>query len=174
MDSQNLTPLYSSSLSGQALPDVEALASAYQSPTELRSIFGSVLPQTVELPDSLPTKGLAEVLVVGDLKNRCGIVTALQDTGFGVVEATESIGALKHLLDETPQVVIISEQKSFVDEIRLVRALRCFTTVPILVVGSEGFRSADESLLCRADAYLPKSCDVEALLAFLHALLTRN
>jgi hypothetical protein len=40
--------------------------------------------------------------------------------------------------------------------------------------GSRGFRSVDESLLCRADAYLPKSCDVEELLAFLHALLTRN
>jgi DNA-binding response OmpR family regulator len=156
------------------LPDVGALASDFQDPAELRSIFSSALPQTVELPDDLLAQGLAEVLVVGDLKSRSSIVTALQDAGFGVVEATESIGALKHLLDETPQVVIISEKKSLVDEIRLMRSLRCFTTVPIILVGSGGFRSADESLLCRADAYLPKSFDVETLLAFLHALLTRN
>ena len=174
MDSQNLALEDSSYRAGQTLPDVGTSAGAFPGPAELRSIFSSVLPQTVDLPDSMATQGLAEVLVVGDLKSRCSLVTTLQDAGFGVVEATECIGALKHLVDETPQVVIFSERQSLADEIKLLQALRCLTTVPIIVVGSRGFRSADESLLCRADAYLPKSCDVEELLACLHALLTRN
>ena len=174
MEIRNLAPVDRPYLAGQALPDGGTSAEAFPGPAESRSIFSSVLPETVDLPDIMPGQGLAEVLVVGDLKSRCSLVTTLQDAGFGVVEATECIGALKYLLEDTPRVVIFSKSQSLADEIKLLRALRCLTTVPIIVVGSRGFRSADESLLCRADAYLPKSCDVEELLAFLHALITRN
>ncbi len=119
-------------------------------------------------------QGLTRSLVIGSFKGRCGIVTALQDAGFAVIEATECVRGLKHVLDLSPHIVIIYEGKTLRDGIRLLRALKCVSSAPILVVGSGNEDSVVRSLLQGADAYFPVSWGIETLSSYIHALLSRN
>lgn len=116
----------------------------------------------------------AKALVIGNYKSRCNIVQELQCTEFRVIEATECIRGLKHVLEEDPNIVIIGAAKTDADAIRLLRAARCLTTVPIIVVGPGSESDIWQSLANGADAYMPKTCNPVTTIAYVHALLSQN
>ena len=120
------------------------------------------------------TRVQGKTLVIGNYRNRCNVIKALQGADFSIIEATEGIRGLKHVMEEVPNVVIINQGKAIEETVRLLRAVRCLTSAPILVVGPGDEDAVTRSRLNGADAYLPRMFDVGALLAHLRILLSRN
>ena len=120
------------------------------------------------------TRVQGKTLVIGNYRNRCNVIKALAGAEFRIIEATEGIRGLKHIIDEAPNVVIINQGKSIEETIRLLRAMRCLTAAPILVVGPQDEEGISRLRLNGADAYLPRMFDVGTLLAKMRILLSRN
>ena len=119
-----------------------------------------------------PVQG--KTLVIGNYRNRCNVIKALAGAEFRVIEATEGIRGLKHIVDEAPNIVIINQGKFLGETIKLLRAVRCLTSAPILVVGPGSEDTMTRLRQNGADAYLPRMFDVATLLANLRILLSRN
>jgi DNA-binding response OmpR family regulator len=120
------------------------------------------------------TRVQGKTLVIGNYRNRYNVIKALRGADFSIIEATEGIRGLKHVIEEAPNVVIINQGKVISETIRLLRAVRCLTSAPILVVGPGNGDAVTQSRLNGADAYLPRMFDVGTLLANLRILLSRN
>jgi DNA-binding response OmpR family regulator len=116
----------------------------------------------------------ARALVIGNYKGRCGVVEALQGPEFYVCEATACIQGLKHIMEMSPDVVIVNQSKSNGAVIKLLRAVKCLTSAPVIVVGCSNRSAIFRALLHGADAYLPRRFEAETLLAYIHILLSRN
>jgi hypothetical protein len=50
-------------------------------------------------------------LVIGNYRDRCGVVEVLQGPEFYVCKATAGIQGLKHILEMCPDIVIIHQSK---------------------------------------------------------------
>ncbi len=113
-------------------------------------------------------------LVVGNYRGRTGIISALQGSAFEIIEATEACRGIKHILEDSPNVILISADVAGSNAIRLLRALRCLTSAPILLIGCG--RETDITLaLCQgADAFVPQSRRLEITSVYVSALLSRN
>ena len=113
-------------------------------------------------------------LVIGNYRGRTGIINALRGTEFGIIEATEGCRGIKHVLEDAPSVVIISAGVTRDDAISLLRAIRCLTSAPIVLVGSG--RESDSSLALRhgVDAFVPQSRHLEITSVYVKTLLSRN
>ena len=120
------------------------------------------------------TRVQGKTLVIGNYRNRCNVIRALRGAEFSIIEATEGIRGLKHVIEEAPNVVIINQSKVMEETIKLLRAIRCLTSAPILVVGPGDEYAVARSRQNGADAYLPRMFNVETLLANLRILLSRN
>jgi DNA-binding response OmpR family regulator len=120
------------------------------------------------------TQRQATALVIGNYKSRCGVVKVLQGPEFYVCEATACIQGLKHILERSPDVVIIHQNKPSGAVIKLLRAVKCLTSAPVIVVGCSSAPAILQALLHGADAYLPRRFEAETLLACIHILLSRN
>lgn len=116
----------------------------------------------------------ARALVIGNYKGRCGVVEALQSPEFYVCEATACIQGLKHIMEMSPDVVIVNQSKSNGAVIKLLRAVECLTSAPVIVVGCSNRSAIFQALLHGADAYLPRRFEAETLLAYIHILLSQN
>jgi DNA-binding response OmpR family regulator len=101
-------------------------------------------------------------------------VKVLQGLEFYVCEATACIQGLKHILEIGPDVVIVHQSKTNGAAIKLLRAVKCLTSAPVIVVGCSNEPAIFQALLHGADAYLPRQFETEALLAYIHVLLSQN
>ena len=113
-------------------------------------------------------------LVIGNCRGRSGIIQALQGSAFEIIEATEARRSIKHILEDAPSVVLISADLPGADAISLLRALRCLTSVPILVVGCGRETDTHQPLRHGADAFVPRSRYLEVTSTYVSALLSRN
>ncbi len=113
-------------------------------------------------------------LVIGKCRGRAGIIDALRGTVFEVIEATESRSGIKHVLEDAPSVVIISVSHAGADAVCLLRAIRCLTSAPILLVGSGRETDTAAALFNGADAFVPQSRYIETTSVYVNVLLSRN
>jgi DNA-binding response OmpR family regulator len=116
----------------------------------------------------------ARALVIGNYRGRCNVVDVLQGPEFYVREATVWIQGLKHILEMYPDIVIIHQSKPNGAVIKLLRAVKCLTSAPVIIVGCSNEPAIFQALLHGADAYLPQQFEAETLLAYIHILLSRN
>ncbi len=123
---------------------------------------------------SATTQQQARALVIGNYRSRCGVVDALQGSEFYVCEATTWIQGLKQILEMCPDIVIVHQSKPNGAVIKLLRAVKCLTSAPVIIVGCSNEPAVFQALLHGADAYLPQRFEAETLLACIHILLSRN
>jgi DNA-binding response OmpR family regulator len=123
---------------------------------------------------SMTMQKQARVLVIGNYRGRCGVVDALQGPEFYVCEATACIQGLKQILEMCPDIVIVHQSKPNGAVIKLLRAVKCLTSAPVIIVGCSNEPAIFQALLHGADAYLPQRFEAETLLAYIHILLSRN
>lgn len=114
------------------------------------------------------------VLVIDpdDLQRR-RIVRELTEAGVEVVETSGSVDGLLHILEEIPDVVVISEELPPLEVADILSVLRRLTDVPLIILGSGGEPAEVAALEGGADAYLPRTLRAETLLAWVRALLRR-
>jgi DNA-binding response OmpR family regulator len=120
------------------------------------------------------TSARGNALVIGNYKGRCDIVRAFRATEFHLSETSECFRGLKHIVDEAPNIVVVHHSRSIADTCKVLRAVRCVTAAPILVVGRGSERSLACALQYGADGYLTRALDPAAFLAYVHALLSKN
>lgn len=117
----------------------------------------------------------SQVLVVEDEAHMQRFLRAtLLANGYLVTEATTGALALMHASRHAPDVVILDLGLPDVDGLEVMRQLRSFTRVPILVLSARG-RETDkvQALDAGADDYLTKPFGAGELLARLRAALRR-
>lgn len=116
----------------------------------------------------------ARALVIGNYKGRYSTVQAFRGAGFRVSETVECVGGLKQIIEHAPSIVILSQGKTLDQTRRMVRAARCLTSAPIVVVGNDNGQCRQEALQAGADAYLSRGMERGAFLAYIHAVLSKN
>ncbi len=116
-----------------------------------------------------------KALVIGNYRGRSEVIGALRGSVFEIIEATECLRGIKHVLEDSPNVVIVSSSGDRSDLLTILRSIRCLTTVPILVIGMVGGQTnADEAIIHGASGFVPQSRSLESTSVFVHALLSRN
>ena len=120
------------------------------------------------------TQTKPRALVIGNYRGRAGVIDALRGTAFQVIEATEGRRGIKHVLEDDPSVVIISGTANDAAHLNLLRAIRCLTSAPILVIGSGRETCANQFLLNGANGFVPLSRYLEMTPVYITTLLSRN
>ena len=115
-----------------------------------------------------------KALVIGNYRGRSGIIAALRGSAFEVIEATECLRSIKHVLEDSPNVILISAGAGRAGLLSQLRAIRCLTSVPILVIGTGCETSASEALFNGASGFVPQSRKLETTSVYVNALLSRN
>ncbi|WP_088318018.1 response regulator [Kineosporia sp. R_H_3] len=119
---------------------------------------------------------MTKVLVVDDepaLRRTLAIL--LRARGYEVVSAADGRGGLAAVPAEHPDVVVLDLGLPDVDGVDVVRSLRGWSPVPILVLsGRLDARQKVAALDAGADDYVTKPFDVEELLARLRAVARRH
>ena len=115
-----------------------------------------------------------DVLVIGDCTVRQSLEPALEDAGYHVVGARNSLDGLQHLRKATHRIVIISEDASLMEDMSLLPIVKRRTSTPVVVVGSGHKQAVVDSLTQGADLHLPSTTSVRVVLAYLQALLRRH
>lgn len=106
------------------------------------------------------------------------LVRALRITlaahGYEVLSAPDGAAAVALAAQAHPDLVLLDLGMPHLDGVRVIQALRGWTTVPILVVsGRTGSADKVEALDAGADDYLTKPFQIDELLARLRALARR-
>ena len=120
------------------------------------------------------TSARGNALIIGNYRGRRDAVQAFRETEFHLSETTECLRGLKHIIDEAPSIVVIHQGRSLANTWEVLRAVRCVTAAPILVVGRGSKQSQARALLHGADAYLSRTLDPATFLAYVHAVLSKN
>ena len=120
------------------------------------------------------TQTKPRALVIGNYRVRTSIIDALRGSAFEIIEATEGKRGLKHIIDDAPSVVIISGASKGADQFSLLRAIRCLTSAPILVIGTGCETSANEAVFHGANGFIPQSRHLEMTSVYVNTLLSRN
>ncbi|WP_088286752.1 response regulator [Kineosporia sp. A_224] len=119
---------------------------------------------------------MTKVLVVDDepaLRRTLAIL--LRARGYEVVSAADGRGGLAAVPAEHPDVVVLDLGLPDIDGVDVVRSLRGWSPVPILVLsGRLDARQKVAALDAGADDYVTKPFDVEELLARLRAVARRH
>lgn len=113
-------------------------------------------------------------LVIGNYRCRTRIIDAMRGSPFQVIEATEGLRGIKHVLEDGPSVVIIGGVTNGGDHLSLLRAIRCLTSAPILVIGSGRETCTSEFLFHGANGFVPHSRHLEMTSVYVNTLLSRN
>ena len=114
-----------------------------------------------------------DVLVIGNYTVRQTLGPALEDAGYHVVGARDSLDGLQHLKNGTHRIVILSEDPSLKDDMSLLPMVMRQTSTPV-IVGSGDKQAVVDSLTQGADVHLPRTTSVRVVLAHLRALLRRH
>ncbi len=115
-----------------------------------------------------------DVLVIGDCTVCHALGPVLEDAGYHVVGALDSVDGLQQLKKGTHRIVILSEDASLMENMSLLPIVKRQTSTPVIVVGSGGKQAVVDSLTQGADVHLPRTTSVRVVLAHLRALLRRH
>jgi DNA-binding response OmpR family regulator len=116
----------------------------------------------------------AKALVIGSYKGRSEIVEAFQGTEFWVSETVDCLSGLKRIVEEGPSVVVVYQGRSLAQTQQALRAVRCVTSAPVLVVGRGSEQALARALRYNADAYLTRALDPATFLAYVRAVMSKN
>ena len=113
------------------------------------------------------------VLIVEDEKTiRRFIRVALETQQYTCLEAPDGMGGLALTASHKPDVVVLDLGLPDMDGLDVIRKLRAWTDVPVLVVSARGHeREKVEALDAGADDYLTKPFGVAELLARIRVIL---
>ena len=113
------------------------------------------------------------VLIVEDEKTiRRFIRVALETQQYTCLEAADGMGGLSLTASHKPDVVVLDLGLPDMDGLDVIRKLRAWTDVPVLVVSARGHeREKVEALDAGADDYLTKPFGVAELLARIRVIL---
>lgn len=115
-----------------------------------------------------------KVLVIDeDELERRRVVRDIRAAGMVVVEASDTVEGLVHILEEDPEVIVLAEEMPPFEAEDLVRVVRRLTDAPLIILGSGGEPPEVSALDRGADAYLRRPFSPAALLARARALLRR-
>jgi two-component system KDP operon response regulator KdpE len=116
------------------------------------------------------------VLVVDDESQiRRALATNLKARGYDVAQAPTGEDALRLAAEQHPDVVVLDLGLPGIDGIEVVRGLRGWTSVPIIVLSVRGDESDKVAALdAGADDYVTKPFGMNELLARLRAALRRR
>lgn len=120
------------------------------------------------------TQAKPKALVIGNYRGRSGVIDALRGSAFDIIEATEGLRGIKHVLEDSPSVVIISAELNGSNLLPVLRSIRCLTSVPILVIGAGRETSANEALIHGASGFVPQCRNLEITSIYVNTLLSRN
>ena len=123
----------------------------------------------------MPTESSPTILVVEDdptIRNL--VLTTLDTQGFRHLSESTGRGAIAASASSAPDVVLLDLGLPDIDGIEVVRAIRSWSQMPIIVVSARS-EDADKigALDAGADDYLTKPCSVGALLARIRTTLRR-
>jgi len=116
----------------------------------------------------------AILLIEDDPALRRALRTSLRSRDFDVLESATGEDAIVVAADRRPDVVILDLGLPDLDGIDVLRRLRGFTEVPVIVLTARDDQSEKvRSLDAGADDYMTKPFDTEELLARIRAALRR-
>ncbi|MBS5450825.1 MAG: response regulator transcription factor [Coriobacteriia bacterium] len=122
---------------------------------------------------TVDTKPLV-LLVEDDSAVRSLLATTLETHGYRFVTAPNAAVAIAEAATRNPDLVLLDLGLPDLDGVDVIRKLRSWSTMPIIVVSARAEGSDKiEALDAGADDYLTKPFDVEELLAHLRASLRR-
>ena len=118
---------------------------------------------------------MSRVLVVDDEPTLVrALAINLRARGWEVVTAHDGTGALKAASDKHPDVVVLDLGLPDIDGVEVIRGLRGWTRVPIIVLSARQVSDDKvEALDAGADDYMTKPFGMDELLARLRAALRR-
>jgi two-component system, OmpR family, KDP operon response regulator KdpE len=118
---------------------------------------------------------VSRVLVVDDEPTLVrALAINLRARGWEVVTAHDGTGALKAASDKHPDVVVLDLGLPDIDGVEVIRGLRGWTRVPIIVLSARQVSDDKvEALDAGADDYMTKPFGMDELLARLRAALRR-
>ena len=116
------------------------------------------------------------ILVVEDEKPiRHFIKVALETQKYGCLEAQDGMTALAMAASHHPDVVVLDLGLPDVDGLEVIRTIRAWSAMPIIVVSARGHdREKVEALDMGADDYLTKPFSIAELLARIRVSLRRK
>ncbi|MAS56254.1 MAG: DNA-binding response regulator [Pimelobacter sp.] len=119
---------------------------------------------------------MARVLVVDDdTQLTRALTSALQREGFESAVASDATSGVEQLAIAEPDVVVLDLRLPDEDGVAVVRRLRTWSDVPVLILsGVSDQRRRVEALDAGADDFLQKPFGIEELVARLRALLRRS
>ena len=117
----------------------------------------------------------ANIIIIEDEKNICNFIeTVLSPQGYQVTCANTGTDGLKLIESLKPDVVLLDLGLPDMDGIEIIKKIRSWSNLPIIVVSARG-EDADKvvALDAGADDYLTKPFSVEELLARIRVALRR-
>lgn len=108
-----------------------------------------------------------------DADLRRSMTETLQEEAFTVMGETDGNRGLAHVAEFSPAIILISNELRIHEGTELLTLLRRLTSVPIMVIGTDGYRGVVAALLNGADMYLRKPFDLDELVSRVQALLRR-
>ncbi len=108
-----------------------------------------------------------------DADLRRSMTETLQEEAFEVVGEMDVNRGLAHVAEFSPSIILISNELRIHEGTELLTLLRRLTSVPIMVIGTDGCRGVVAVLLNGADMYLKKPFDLHEMVSRVHALLRR-
>jgi len=117
--------------------------------------------------------GPLTALIIAANIRQPGLTIALENAGFQVIEASDSGEGVRHVLEQTPSIVVIGEDMPPLAGVELLPLLRSLTDSPIITLGAGGETPMVDALLNGADVYLAIPVNLRELMARIRALLRR-
>ena len=108
-----------------------------------------------------------------DADLRRSMTETLQEEAFEVMGETDSNRGLAYVAEFSPAIILISNEFRIHEGTELITLFRRLTSVPIMVIGADGYRGVVAALLNGADMYLKKPFDLPELVSRVQALLRR-
>ena len=116
---------------------------------------------------------LDKILVVEDEKNISGLIRAiLTSNGYDVVTAASGAEAFSMISSHCPDLVVLDLGLPDMDGVELIRSVRSWTSLPIIVVSARSYeRDKVQALDLGADDYVTKPFSAAELLARIRVAL---